>query len=176
MFQKALQVRGKVCMSDFGLTCPFNNEDLGWPEWMCYSDYTTKASVATSVICHCQVGRYAADLSPRAHSCCTPAPVWKGVIHDLHVGTGHRVMESFWMWKMSSTLLFNEAIMCFLPTVSSSAHTGSCCQALLRVGRLHTCSTSIEDNETKRYCSCKVIPGYLLFAQWASHRGNLNLH
>lgn len=111
-----------------------------------------------------QAGRYAADVSPRPHSPCTPARVWKGVIHDLHVGTGHPVMESFWMWKMSSTLLFNEAIMCFPQTVSSSAHTGGCCQALLQVGRLHTCSTFVEDNKTKRYWSCKVIPGYLLFA------------
>lgn len=54
--------------------------------------------------------------------------ILKDVIHLLPVGADNRVMESFWMWKMSPVLLFNESSMRYAAvTVSVSTHLISLC-------------------------------------------------
>lgn len=96
-FNKHYRWKGKVCMSDFGLTCPFNNEDLGWSALMCYSDFTTKdfiASVATSVMCHCQHLDHLSMLSLKR---------WAGtqqICHLEHTHVAHQ-HQSERVWSMT---------------------------------------------------------------------------
>lgn len=103
-FKKHYRWKGKVCMSDFGLTCPFNNEDLGWSALMCYSDFTTKdfiASVATSVMCHCQHLDHLSMLSLKR---------WAGtqqICHLEHTHVAHqhqseRVWSVTCMWEAAT--------------------------------------------------------------------------